>query len=321
MAAQTNGEDKKKNAGQNGNELSPDMQTTAPATSKGDPETKSMYERTMNTLRTAENTTPVFESDYDETIRDLFNRITNREAFKYDYSTDPLFGQYKESYVQSGRQAMRDTMGQTAALTGGYGSSYGSVAGQQTYDAYMSRLNDVIPVLEGQAYNRYQAEGDRLAQQYAFAGDMRDQQYGEFRDALGDWQYAQAAAQQEAYERAGLGDWEKYRELYGEDAARIAQIMTNPQAAYASGAATGEEIYAYTGVYPVGYSPAGGGVSGGYGGASGVNFYSPRESAYGLGFGEAFDALMEQPGMTPVTAWEQLAGTGTRLPGSPRWNG
>ena len=241
-----------------GNELNPSMdnsQSYSPAT---DP-LRSMYDRTMETLKASETSTPVFESDYDANIRELYNKITNREGFKYDYSTDPIYGQYKEAYIQQGRQAMRDTMGQTAALTGGYGNSYGSVAGQQTYDAYLSRLNDVIPELEAQAYSRYQQEGDRLAQYYAMAGDMRDTQFEEFRTAVGDWQYDKAAAQEEAFQRASLGDWDKYRQLYGEEAAKIAQILANPQAAFANKVATGEEIYAYTGAYPIGYTPPGSG--------------------------------------------------------------
>lgn len=244
-----------------GNELNAEM--AAPQQAQAVDPLRSMYDKTMEALKTSETKTPVFESDYDANIRELYSKITNREDFKYDYSTDPIYGQYKEAYIQQGRQTMRDTMGQTAALTGGYGNSYGSVAGQQTYDAYLSRLNDVIPELEAQAYNRYQNEGDILRQQYALAMEQRNAEYGQFRDALGDFQYEQALGTEEAYNRAALGDWAKYQELYGAEAAKIAQIMSNPQAAFASGVATGEEIYKYTGAYPVGYTrPGSGGGSG-----------------------------------------------------------
>lgn len=265
-----------------GNELNAEM--AAPQQAQAVDPLRSMYDKTMETLKTSETKTPVFESDYDANIRELYSKITNREDFKYDYSTDPIYGQYKEAYIQQGRQAMRDTMGQTAALTGGYGNSYGSVAGQQTYDAYLSRLNDVIPELEAQAYGRYQTEGDRLAQQYALAVEQRNAEYGQFRDALGDFQYEQALDTEEAYNRAALGDWAKYQELYGAEAAKIAQIISNPQAAFASGVATGEEIYKYTGAYPVGYTPAGaasgGGGWGGY--ATGKRGPSPGYEYSGI---------------------------------------
>jgi guanine deaminase len=57
--------------------------------------------------------------------------------------------------MQQGQQAMRDTMGQAAALTGGYGNTYAQQAGEQAYAAYLSRLNDVLPELYGEAYNRF----------------------------------------------------------------------------------------------------------------------------------------------------------------------
>ena len=57
-------------------------------------------------------------------------------------------------------------MGQAAALTGGYGSSYSQAVGQQQYDAYLQKLNGVVPELYQLAYSRYQDEGDELKDQY-----------------------------------------------------------------------------------------------------------------------------------------------------------
>lgn len=259
---------------QSGNELNTQLQIQQPQAVKADP-LKSMYDRTMETLRASETSTPLFQSDYDKNIQELYQKITGREKFSYDASTDPLYGQYREAYIQQGRQAMRDSMGQTAALTGGYGNSYGSVAGQQTYEAYLGRLNDVLPELEQQAYNRYLAEGDRLNQQYALASDMRNTQYGQFRDALGDFKYDQAWDAEQAFNRAQLGDWAKYKELYGDESAKIAQILSNPQAAWANGVATPDEIYKYTGTYPIGYTPPGAGVGGG-GNTSWANYVTGK---------------------------------------------
>lgn len=263
-----------------GNELNANLETGSKpkAVELGDTAIKSMYDRTMETLKASQDSMPVFTSDYDSNIRELYQKITNREGFKYDYSTDPVYGQYKESYIQTGRQAMRDTMGQTAALTGGYGNSYGSVAGQQVYDEHLRGLNDIIPELEGRAYDRYAAEGDRLNLLYTLAGDMRDTQFDEFRTAVGDWQYEKAAEVEEAYNRASLGDFSAYEKLYGKEAAKIAQIMTNPQAAWASGVATADEILAYTGAYPIGYEDPNAMVYGGGGGymTAGDNFRESR---------------------------------------------
>ena len=101
------------------------------------PQGNSGYNTAMQTLQAAEYTAPSFSSDYDQTISELYDKITTREPFRYDYSNDPLYGQYKEAYTTQGRQAMRDTVGQAASLTGGYGNSYGQAVGQQQYDAYL----------------------------------------------------------------------------------------------------------------------------------------------------------------------------------------
>jgi hypothetical protein len=90
----------------------------------------------------------------------------NMGDFKYDAESDPVYQQYKQQYMQQGQQAMRDTMGQAAALTGGYGNTYAQQAGEQAYAAYLSRLNDVLPELYGDAYNRdYNTWRDQLGDQ------------------------------------------------------------------------------------------------------------------------------------------------------------
>jgi len=156
----------------------PKQDTSAPkenvTTAQSTGTAEKSYTETMETLKKAETTAPTYSGSYDQEIKDLYEKITNREPFKYDYASDPLYGQYSEKYQQLGRQAMKDSMGQTAALTGGYGNSYGSAVGQQQYDAYLQRLNDVLPELYGQAYNQYNAEGDRLKEQYSLAANLRD---------------------------------------------------------------------------------------------------------------------------------------------------
>lgn len=230
------------------------------------------YTETMETLKKAETTAPTYSGSYDQEIKDLYEKITNREPFKYDYASDPLYGQYSEKYQQLGRQAMKDSMGQTAALTGGYGNSYGSAVGQQQYDAYLQRLNDVLPELYGQAYNQYNAEGDRLKEQYSLAAGLRDAEYNQYRDALGDYQYNQARdaqqKQQKADDLAKYGDFTGYEELYGKDVAdrmRNTWAAANPMGAYMNGTITGDQYYTLTGEYPPGYTPAGTAAGGGGG--------------------------------------------------------
>ena len=90
----------------------------------------------------------------------------NREDFQYDVNADALYRHYKDQYTQLGKRAMQDTMGQAAALTGGYGSSYAQNVGQQAYQSYLSKADDVIPELYQLAYQRYQDQGERLYKTY-----------------------------------------------------------------------------------------------------------------------------------------------------------
>ena len=125
---------------------------------------------------------------YGQQMQDALKALQNRKKFSYDLNGDALYQQYKDKYVQQGKQAMQDTMGQAAALTGGYGSTYGQAVGQQQYDAYLQNLNDVVPELYQLALNRYQMEGDELKTQYGLLADQYQQEYGQHRDKVSDWQ-------------------------------------------------------------------------------------------------------------------------------------
>lgn len=115
---------------------------------------------------------------YDQAI----NALTNREKFKYDLNGDALYQQYKDQYVTQGKQAMMDTIGQASAMTGGYGNSYAATVGNQTYQGYLQQLNNKIPELYQLALEKYNSEGDQLAQTYGVLAQDRQTAYGEWGD-------------------------------------------------------------------------------------------------------------------------------------------
>lgn len=115
---------------------------------------------------------------YDQAI----NALTNREKFKYDLNGDALYQQYKDQYITQGKQAMMDTMGQASAMTGGYGNSYAATVGNQTYQGYLQQLNNKIPELYQLALDKYNSEGDQLAQTYGVLAQDRQTAYGEWGD-------------------------------------------------------------------------------------------------------------------------------------------
>lgn len=187
-------------------------QQSAPAASTYtpyDPSSNQAYQEALAALKNAQGGTPQYNGTYDGQLKDLYDKIVNREKFSYDIAGDPLYQQYKDQYTLQGKMAMMDTMGQAAGLTGGYGSSYGQAVGQQQYNAYLQQLTDVIPELYKQAYAQYQDEGDALSKQYGMLGDLASDEYSKYQDAYNRWfaerGYAQDNAD-EAYNR-GYNQW------------------------------------------------------------------------------------------------------------------
>jgi hypothetical protein len=187
----------------------PPEPTTDYSKYKYDAAANDSYMQALSALQAAQKEMPSYAGTYDTQLYDLYNQIVNRDKFKFNLNEDMLYQQYRDRYEQQGALAMRDTAGQAAALTGGYGSTYAEAVGQQQYNAYLQQLNDVVPELYGMALDRYNAEGDRLMQQYGMLGDMADKEYGRYQDALNQyWQnlsYLQGRADTE-YDR-GYGEW------------------------------------------------------------------------------------------------------------------
>lgn len=169
------------------------VQSSTPSTQSSgrqvgyDPGGNQAYQEALRRMQETEQTRPEYQDSYSQQLKDLYDKIMGREKFQYDAANDPLYQQYRQMYVQRGRQAMADTMGQAAGLTGGYGSTYSQAAGQQQYDAYLQKLNEVVPELYAQARQAYNDEGDRMLQQYQLTGDLRDDEYSRYQDRLSNW--------------------------------------------------------------------------------------------------------------------------------------
>ncbi len=169
------------------------VQSSTPSTQSSgrqvgyDPGGNQAYQEALRRMQETEQTRPEYQDSYSRQLKDLYDKIMGREKFQYDAANDPLYQQYRQMYVQQGRQAMADTMGQAAGLTGGYGSTYSQAAGQQQYDAYLQKLNEVVPELYAQARQAYNDEGDRMLQQYQLTGDLRDDEYSRYQDRLSNW--------------------------------------------------------------------------------------------------------------------------------------
>ena len=117
----------------------------------------------------------------------ILSKIQNRPDFSYDVNADALYNQYKDQYIQQGRLAMMDTMGQAQAMSGGYGNSYAMSAGQQAYNAQLNNLNEIVPELYAQAYNRYRDETSDLYNQYGLMSSERDAEMSAYNTEISNY--------------------------------------------------------------------------------------------------------------------------------------
>ena len=145
-----------------------------------------------------------YVSSYEAPLKELMDRILNREDFHYSLNGDALYRRYRNQAVQNGKLAMADAAGQAAALTGGYGNSYAQSVGQQAYNRQLESLNDRIPELYNLAMNQYRLKTQGLQQKYDLLSGAQEQEYGRYQDALAAWQGGRPAVEG-LHRRPGYG--------------------------------------------------------------------------------------------------------------------
>ncbi len=128
-----------------------------------------------------------FSSENTQKAKDALAAYENRGEFKYNPATDSGYQAARKQYTAGGQQAMKDTLGVATELTGGYDNSYAQTAAQQQYNSYMAELASLMPQYENQAYDRWQAEGDRMIDYYGILKNAEAQDYAMYRDKVGDF--------------------------------------------------------------------------------------------------------------------------------------
>lgn len=110
-------------------------------------------------------------------VQNARNAVTN---MTYDtFKSGDLYKGLQRDYQQQGQQAMKDTLGQVAARTGGMASSYATSAANQSYNNYMTALEDAARSAFNEEYARKRDAYDMAQREY-------DTAYGEYRDKVGD---------------------------------------------------------------------------------------------------------------------------------------
>lgn len=151
---------------------------------------------------------PAYTSTWQDQLKNITDKILNREKFSYDLNGDALYNQYKDQYTRQGKMAMMDTMGQAVAMTGGYGNSYAQGVGQQTFNSYLQQMNGIIPELYQLALSKHQMEGDELINQYGVIGAQDEKDYGRHRDSVSDYYLDQEFGYQKERDKVADSQWQ-----------------------------------------------------------------------------------------------------------------
>lgn len=128
-----------------------------------------------------------YQSKYQGQIEEAMKNIASRKPFAFNVNEDALYQQYKDRFIQMGKQAMRDTVGQAAALTGGYGNTYAQNMGQQAYGQYMQGLTDKIPELYQLALDKYDRDLAAEKEKYSLYKDADTTDYNRWSDQMNQW--------------------------------------------------------------------------------------------------------------------------------------
>lgn len=130
---------------------------------------------------------PTYENTFAQQQKDLLDRILNREDFSWSRETDPQWSSYKKSYLREGDRATANALAQASAASGGRPSSYAVNAATQAGDYYATKLNDVIPTLYQQAYERYLDEYNMKLKDLNAVNQQEQLDYAKYLDRLGQF--------------------------------------------------------------------------------------------------------------------------------------
>lgn len=130
---------------------------------------------------------PTYENAFAQQQKDLLDRILNREDFAWSKETDPQWSSYKKSYLREGDRATANALAQASAASGGRPSSYAVNAATQAGDYYATKLNDMIPTLYQQAYERYLDEYNMKLKDMNAVNQQEQLDYAKYLDRLGQF--------------------------------------------------------------------------------------------------------------------------------------
>lgn len=114
-------------------------------------------------------------SKYDSTLAALAKEIVGSNYDTWTKGTS--YADLAKRYSANGQKAMQDTLAQISARTGGLASSYAGTAAQQTYNDYMTKLEDAARAM-------YDAELSEKSGKASLLKSLADTDYGRYQDEL-----------------------------------------------------------------------------------------------------------------------------------------
>ena len=167
---------------------------------------------------------PEYNNAYAQQQKALLDTILNREDFSWSKEEDPLWGSYKKSYLREGDRATANTLAQASAASGGRASSYAANAAAQAGDYYAAKLNDVIPALYQQAYDRYLKDYQMKLSDLGAVNTQEQLDYNRYLTDLGQYNTDRSQAYNEY-----LNDYNMLQSylsnLQGQDAAAYSRYL------------------------------------------------------------------------------------------------
>jgi hypothetical protein len=130
---------------------------------------------------------PTYSNQYAADQTRLLDAIINREDFAWSKETDPLWSDYKKSYLREGERATSNALAQSSAASGGRPSSYAVNAATQAGDYYATKATDMIPALYQQAYDKYLKEYGMKLSDLGAVNTQEQMDYGKYLDTLGQF--------------------------------------------------------------------------------------------------------------------------------------
>lgn len=130
---------------------------------------------------------PEYNDRYGELVNEMLNNVTGYTDFSYDKANDPVWQALAKQYRREGDRALENSLAQTAAANGGALSSNAIYAAQMAQNNYNAALNNIIPQLYSDAYNRHLSDFGIAMDKFGAASQAEQADYNKYLNALNQY--------------------------------------------------------------------------------------------------------------------------------------